>query len=228
MRAMSSISVCTVIQLAVATLVVVALGISLCPSSARAEVYVDSAKGTQRVVYNPYDKAGGANREYIFSKTSDLSLEEGLADLKSSNEKVITAESVYYATGSEIVLTLKKSGKSTITYTYDGVKHVVDYIVKKYANPVSKFKVGTKNYASTFKKKSTYTASAGLLQGKLNVKAAKNWKLKKVDIAKPGSNRFTKSKNGANVKAENVRLTLKNTKTKIVQQISLRADIDND
>lgn len=73
----------------------------------------------------------------------------------------------------------KKSGSSTITCTVKGVKLSHKFTVKKYTNPLSKFKVGKTNYTSKFAKYNFYTGKRFKKQT-LSLKAKKGWKISDV------------------------------------------------
>ncbi len=67
----------------------------------------------------------------------------------------------------------KKAGKATITCTVKGVKLKTTFTVKKYTNPVSSIKIGSKNYTSSFAK-NTYTYTSKKVSKKtLSVKRLK-------------------------------------------------------
>lgn len=76
----------------------------------------------------------------------------------------------------------KKAGKATITCTVKGVKLKTTFTVKKYTNPVSSIKIGSKNYTSSFAK-NTYTYTSKKVSKKtLSVKAKKGWTIKSVSV----------------------------------------------
>ena len=84
--------------------------------------------------------------------------------------------------------TSKKTGTATVTYTMGYTNDSGDAVVEnvtethkvvKYTRPIKSFKVGGKNYASKFKKTPQVNAKSSL-SGKVAVKAASGWKVKKI------------------------------------------------
>ena len=98
--------------------------------------------------------------------------------------------------------------------------------MKKYANPVKTFKVGSKNYASKFNKDYiSVLYDQEKLSGKLEISPNKNWKLKKIWLSKARTSKVVK--NGDKISGYGVRATLKNTKTKVTEDIELDVDDGN-
>ncbi len=104
-----------------------------------------------------------------------------VTNLKSSNTKVLKA-SWNSNDGDLVMLRLRKAGKAVVSFNvvYNGqttsLKSTIT--VKKYQRPCATFKVGSKNYASKFKKNSYYvTSHKKTPKNKVTVKAAKGWKL---------------------------------------------------
>lgn len=88
----------------------------------------------------------------------------------------------------------KKAGKATITCTVKGVKLKTTFTVKKYTNPVSSIKIGSKNYTSSFAK-NTYTYTSKKVSKKtLSVKAKKGWTIKSVSVYNGGSKYYNVNK----------------------------------
>ncbi len=76
----------------------------------------------------------------------------------------------------------KKAGKATITCTVKGVKLKTTFTVKKYTNPVSSIKIGSKKYTSKFAKNDYIYISKKVSKKALNIKAKKGWTIKSVSV----------------------------------------------
>ena len=111
-------------------------------------------------------------------------------NIKSSNAAVATAKAVKFqaAAGSvyHLRVTLKKAGTTKLTFKHNGKSYAVKYVVKSYTNPLSTFKVGSKDYASYFNPKklgkgcdtsSTSSVAVEGFSGKASVKAKSGWKI---------------------------------------------------
>ena len=72
--------------------------------------------------------------------------------VKSSNKKVATVKIVDGGSYNYILITKKKAGTTKITYKLAGKTKTVTFKVYKWKNPVKTLKLGSKNYASKFKK----------------------------------------------------------------------------
>ena len=112
-----------------------------------------------------------------------------ISNAKSSNKKVATVKVLHHKYGGKhyynMQIALKGKGKTTLSFKWGAKQYKIKYVVKSYANPVKTFKVGTKNYAAGFAAaKQKYptpvvVTKAKSLTGKLNLKLAKGWKLRK-------------------------------------------------
>ena len=109
-----------------------------------------------------------------------------ISSLKSSNPSII--KPAFKSKYGYIKYTSKKFGTATVTYTMsytdeDGqavIENVTEkHKVVKYASPIKLFKVGSKNYTAKFKKTPQVNAK-NALTGKISVKAAKGWTIKKI------------------------------------------------
>ena len=122
-----------------------------------------------------------------FSPTEPTSDEKvKITNVASSNKNVISAKAV--AKSWYMKYTSKKNGTAVVTYTMtytnaDGQKVVENvtetHKIVKYVRPIKTFKVGSKNYAAKFKSTPQVNAKSAL-SGKLTVKAASGWKVKKI------------------------------------------------
>ena len=147
---------------------------------------------------------------------------KSITKASSSNKKVATVRANHYGDHYTLGVTIKKTGTTKITYYFGGQKKTVKYTVKKYTNPVKTFKVGSKNYASLFAPKalkwgSEYAmglSTAKSFSGKVNIKAAKGWKINKIWYYK-NNKKLTFIKNGKKVsKTIYVYVSLKRGKQK--------------
>ena len=152
---------------------------------------------------------------------------QNVKNLKRKNISVVDADSDGCSKGCKTYYLVPKGpGKASLSYTYKGKKYTRNFVFKKYSNPVKSLKIGKKQLAKKFK--STYYYRTGkTLKGKLQVKAAKNWKLQKIEY------NGKKVKNGAKVTYHKNKysddylvLTFKNKKTKVVQQVTVGTYLD--
>ena len=103
--------------------------------------------------------------------------------LKSSNKKVLKPMG-YYSEVKALLADIGKKGTTTLTVkiktkkgtkTYKGKLKVVAY-----KNPVSKFKLGSKDLAKKFKSDTYYDYNESKKKTKVSIKAKKGWKVKKI------------------------------------------------
>ena len=133
------------------------------------------------------------------------------ANLKSSNASIIKpVVKIKYGYTKYVS---KKFGNATVTftlnYTNEKGKAITEKVtekhkVVKYACPIASFKIGSKDYTAKFKKVPQARAKSAL-EGKLAVKAAKGWTIKKIRQVNSAitSGEFVPQKklsNGSNVK----------------------------
>ena len=171
----------------------------------------------------PYDKDWGDwwNKYSFYAKGK-------VTQVKSSNTSVLEAKA---GTGSEsktLGLTVKKPGKSTLTYKVGGKKHSVGIVVRQYRNPFKTYMLAGKNHASLYKKSCSAVSKAATkgfeLTGKVNVKPAKGWKVKAINASVPGAkNSLKRIKNGSALPdgTTTVQVLMTNTKTKVFQRAYL-------
>ena len=203
---------------------VLAIGVALGVGADKAWAGVDPldikyvSSGTVGITY---DKNTAWNNHNVFASTS----KKKVTKAKSSNTKVLAVSS-----GEQyLVLTAKKPGKAKLTYKLGGKKHVVTIVVKKYKNPFKRYKVGGKNCASIYNKGramySPYKSMEYGFSGNVKITPKKNWKI--VDIRptfSKGDNVYRKGiKNGAKLPegTYNLRVIMKNKKTKVIQRTYL-------
>lgn len=174
--------------------------------------------GKQGVVYHPSDKAYGGTGYMIASEADGK-----VTKAKSSNKKVISVEQHNYDGFHYVRITCKKAGKATVSYKFKGKKHKVEFTVIKYKNPLKTFKVGKRNYTSLFKK-GLYTTTEQGISGKLKLKAAKGWKISKVQAWTGDSYKLKKVKIGKKLPKDTheVYVTMKHSasNTKVVLTLS--------
>lgn len=101
------------------------------------------------------------------------------------NNKPTTAHQVYHAVHVSFVGNKNKTAKITIKLT-DGSKAVVKYKMKKYTNPISSIKLGSKTISSgKFAKKNFYVGSTFSKTAKfptLKVKAKSGWTVSEIQV----------------------------------------------
>lgn len=101
--------------------------------------------------------------------------------LKSSNKSVCTVKAKdSYGRGYIEVKFKDKAGKARISCNVKGKSLSKVFTVKKYSNPVSKFKLGSKNFTSKFNKTDSYRQKAFFENKTLSITAKKGWKIRSV------------------------------------------------
>ena len=178
-----------------------------------------------------YITAFKGNVTTVYMKKGDIDyysdLKNGLngkkiSAAKSSNKKVATVKVKTYDNGmTSLLVTKKKAGTTKITYKLDGKKKTVKLKVVKWKNPVKTFKVGSKNYASKFKKSAGSHAASSVAGKTVKVEAASGWKVKR--IVAYTNNGVKIVRNGKKTPADTgqVVVALKNTKTKAVETVAV-------
>lgn len=149
----------------------------------------DVSAATSKTVYiNPYSDRVVSYKPGRVTQTSGVISIVGctkasqIKKLKCSNKNMKVSAKDGYKDGYIRVDYGKKAGKATITCTVKGVKLKTTFTVKKYTNPVSSIKIGSKNYTSSFAK-NTYTYTSKKVSKKtLSVKAKKGWTIKSVSV----------------------------------------------
>ena len=150
-----------------------------------------------------------------------------VASVKSSNKKVATVKIVDGGSYNFIHITKKKAGTTKITYKLAGKKKTVTFKVVKWENPVKTLKIGSKNYASGFNKVARVPALNDMGSKTIKVKAANGWKLQTIRAIK-GEGSVKTVKSGKKLPATTYMLwvTLKNTKTKAVETVTVYYDFE--
>ena len=132
--------------------------------------------------------------EYALDKPKDAS---EILNLKSSNTKVLTVrkrnasikedgEDAVKFFNTVIEVKFKKPGKSKITYSYknengETVNVKKQLIVKKWVNPVSSLKIGSKQFKTKFNKNTAATIKKSQISNKkIKIKLKKGYKIKEV------------------------------------------------
>ena len=164
-----------------------------------------------------------------------------ISKVKSSNNKVLRAKRVKGIKNPAgrvdydwVELTARKAGTVTVTFeakvngnkTY---KYKAKIKIVKYQNPFKSLEIGSKNYASMFKRfEQTMWAQDGqdVLNGKLNIVPAKGWKISKIELRKGSyTNKYKKIKNGTKINLDGrkestwggLSITMRHTKTGIIR-----------
>ena len=222
MNAMSRQSILSVIVPFAFAAMIALLGLIVCPGSAYAVPRLDTA-GTQVVVY--YPKYESYENTYVLkAPKGEEDLSSNLTKCVSSNKGVLDYRYIF---SNSIELEVKKAGTATLTCVYKEKEYKIKYVVKKYVNPVKTLKIGKKNYAKKFKKSHYLSGCSYPIKGKLNVVAAKNWKLKTMRLSyydKEGGYCEKNVKNGKKIYGLSLSLTFKNKKTKAVETINVDAE----
>lgn len=154
---------------------------------------------------------------------SDLKARKKISAVKSSNKKVATASLMKVKGGrTYIKITMKKPGKTKITYKLAGKKKTTTLKLVKWKKPVKSFKIGSTNYASKFNKFSTYLGVSDLGGKTLKIKPARGWKVAKIQYL-VGEGKLKKIKNGKKLPSgtTDVNVTLMNKKTKAVEYLGV-------
>lgn len=143
---------------------------------------------SKKVVTSYLKGDAGNSRAYLSTRK--------VSGVSSSDPKVVSASPLGgYGFGVKV----RKAGKAKVTYTVGGSKRTLSFTVRKYSNPVKSFKLGLKDYAAKFKKaKSHNIAKRKANLGRVSVKPAKGWKLKRIYSGYSARNALT-VKNGSKV-----------------------------
>lgn len=199
---------------AMAAVMVFTMGTVL-PSSAEtveaASVHINSLSANQTVTYTPGREKYGAPI-YIGGCTKKSQIKK----LKSSNPSVAKVSAEH---GFINVSYGKKAGKAKITCTVKGKKLSTYFTVKKYSNPLSTFKIGSKSFLSKYKKDNNYQYTLSFKSKTLKLKAKKGWKIRTVYINNGGNiyNTSTSRWYEVNKTSFSKKITLKNNPSTRIQ-----------
>ena len=149
-----------------------------------------------------------------------------IKSIKSSNKKVV---SYYFVQGSNVWFCPNKAGKTVISFKVvnkgKSTTLKTKVTVKKYQRPCSSFKVGSKEYASKFKKEAFYYGKKPLGKKKISVKAAKGWTVSSISVSY-GDNTAKKIRNKSYITFSansgldtQILVKFKNKKTKAYQMV---------
>ena len=185
-------------------------------NSFKGKVALSHYKGDEAIYYFPSVKSGNT---YVPTT-------EEVSDATSSNKKVakvkIVKSSYYY----NLVVTKKGYGKTKITYKCDGKTYNVVLKVYKYKNPLKSLKIGSRQFATYFKKKPATSASKAQkvqsTKGKLVVKAAKGWKAQEILVLCQDTGKCKKVKSSYRIKDNEClrSITMVHKKTGVVENFS--------
>ena len=133
---------------------------------------------------------------------------------------MVEFKKVKYDGFSDYVIKVKRAGKSKIKIKTKGAKAVKTTITAyKYTNAFSTFKVGDKSYKDYYKKGFIYEnkAEGAALKGKIDIKAAKGWKLTGISYYDMDTGESKQLKNGDEVNITNgaIYVEMKHKKSKI-------------
>ena len=159
---------------------------------------------------------------------SNLLFPEKIKSCTSTNKNILNPDMVVLDEKSVAIYT-NKAGKTELSFVVKSGKiYTINLTVVKYSNPVSKFKINSKNYASKFKKSSMPALTSSGKQ-KISLKATKGWKV--VDLHYTfynysGKIKTKKFKNNRSVNISKkysgfIDATLKNKKTNAITILTL-------
>ena len=156
-------------------------------------MYIGDAKG-----YEPVGAGVAWDRKSVISQVSlTYTAKLGLIkDATQSNYPKVMAYSYSdtYNDKDRLVINGYQPGKSKVTYTHNGRKYKVSVVVKKYACPVSRFKIGGTSYLSKLQKDSRIRGALDKIGGKrVSIKAASGWAVKGIYVARVDYGRDTTS-----------------------------------
>ena len=176
------------------------------------DVSTIKATSTQKLVYFPSNSA--ANEWMLYGEAGTATFKS----VTSSNKGVVSSK----AQGTYVTLKLKKAGKSTVKFKYNGKSYKIKFVVAKYTNPVSVFQVGTVNYAKKFKKVPYCFPNKALAGKKLKVKASSAWKFVRFEYYDSNTGDFKKSKTLKKVPAGGgLYVVMKHKATGAIQYLSI-------
>lgn len=163
-----------------AVIMVFTMGVSF-PSMA------ESVKAASTVAINPYSAnkvvtyKPGSKASRVTDTISIIGCTKAsqIKKLKSSNTSIVK---VAAKDGYIQVSFGKKSGKVKITCTVKGKNLSTYYTVKRYSNPLSTFKIGSKSFVSKFSRDMTYRQKSSFKSQTLNLKGKSGWKIRSVSV----------------------------------------------
>ena len=193
----------------------------------RAEAATPKAKGEKTIAL-----ISGYSANYEFEIKLPKKLKEKqvkLSKSRSTNKKVVEAPQGYYDSKTGVYRisgTALKAGRAKISFSLKvkskTYKYSMTITVKKYTNPFKSFKLGNKEFASKFNKK-TYVPY--ILKGSKTVKIVpkKDWKLVSIrGLTRPGAKPVI-IKNGAKISVKDdywhICVMMKNKKTGVAQEV---------
>lgn len=149
-----------------------------------------------------------------------------IKSIKSSNKKVVQ---YYGAERNNIWFYPRKAGKTVISFKVVNKGKTTTLktkvTVKKYQKPCTSFKVGSKEYASKFKKEAFYYGKKPIGRKKISVKAAKGWTVSGISVSY-GDNTTKKIRNKSYITFSadsgvdtEIWVEFKNKKTKAYQTV---------
>ena len=173
--------------------------------------YIDLTKMVKKYGVSAMDFYGEDHRD------------EEILKISSNKSSVIKAKIIDW----EPILLPKKQGKATVTVKFSQsgtVKTTV--MVQNYKNPLNTLTIGKTSLVKKFDKDNNYMVTDNpKIKGNLKVKAASGWELVNVKKYVMSKDKWkTVKKSGSIYKlkqGEQVRITLKDRKTKFVRRITL-------
>lgn len=162
----------SITRLAVAVFAALFLALAVAASPAQAFESKNVAKYKSDTHYYMVDKWIPDNNVIV---VCDPKQKHKITSVKTSDSKVAKISKYKY----QVTIILKKAGKATVTYKYNGKVYKHTYVVKKYSNPALTIRIGTKNYAPMLKTKNGVDLSKQRTLGmKVYLQPKSGWKLK--------------------------------------------------
>ena len=182
-------------------------------------------------LYYPKQKSSLETNNY-YSITSDISYDVDLSKSSIDDPSIVS----FKESDGYVYLLLKKAGTTMIHLSATPVgsseSKIYDIRVKleKYVNPVKTFKIGKKNYASKLKKFDFVMVDKNKVKGKLKVKAAKGWKIVRIERLTTGDQtvRIKNNKKVTLKRGKSIYVYCKNKKTgQLIQLILHNMEADD-
>lgn len=199
------------------TMLMLLAGTQSAYASGSAYPTLENAKGTYTDIYGAYITGCDDSCMGIYFDAKKP-IGQKPTSVKVSNKKIVRVHA--YKDGLSIIG--KKPGTTKVSFKYKGKKHKITVKIRKYKNPVKSFKIGGKQVRSRLNEMAEIFFTP-LPLGKLNIKPAKGWKVKKIEFFyENGKIKTVKNKKAKVTKnVEYVIVTMKNTKKKYSMQLSL-------
>ena len=195
---------------------------------------VEAARETRFFQHDPVAASPDGTQEVEVLSIINCSKKSEIKNLKSSNNQVVKVEA---KDGYVRAVYGKNTGTATISCKVRGKKIATKFIVKKYQNPLSSFKIGSNQFSGKLNHTTAYTVRNFKGQKKQTItwKARKGWKIKYYFVScktKAGyvSKMYTGNALKSSVTLKNItfgpydhliNVTCYNSKTKVTDEVKL-------